>query len=532
MRFLLICVLFVFIVFRGPSQNLAIIDTTFGNNGIMLYNCQNYPVVSFPSPCLYNYSYVTNFLSDGRFYFAGGYKNGSNTAYFVTRFHHEADIDITFGQHGYVFGYSHNDSVTNPNEDILKIDIQSDDKLILMGKDTGGFTLPARPVIMRLHSNGEVDSSFATAGKLKTDISHRKYHTDRRTGVTMYVLDDDRLLLIGCDSVCHAFYPTLVIKRILTSGLPDVSYYSGGSYYSSVNFMFQCSERLPQGGFMLAGFANSGIQLIRLLPDGLIDTAFNPPAFPFPASISQYQTILHRMAIQPDGKILISGYRGNNPNSAYIIRFNSNGAPDSTFGSGGVAIIEDNLEQIFISPVLYHNNLIYAAGYTGTSNKINLMLTRLNDDGTVDNSFGTNGKFIIPMDKNGVFWNLGVVENRIMASGVTGFCGGWHSIMMRFIVDLDAHVTQPAAPPYLDISLSPNPVINTCEINIQIDQSRKVFADLYNAKGEWISSLLQTSRLPSGELTITHDTSHLSSGIYFIRIATDNQIQTLKMIKL
>ena len=92
------------------------------------------------------------------------------------------------------------------------------------------------------------------------------------------------------------------------------------------------------------------------------------------------------MAVQPDGKILVGGRGGENIyNAGYcIVRFNTNGTVDSTFGTNGmvITIYGGSIQSLVVLP----DGKILAAGFLG-----NVMLAKYNSNGTLDSSFGYNG---------------------------------------------------------------------------------------------------------------------------------------------
>lgn len=92
------------------------------------------------------------------------------------------------------------------------------------------------------------------------------------------------------------------------------------------------------------------------------------------------------MAIQPDGKILVGGRGGETlSNSGYCIaRFNANGTVDSSFGVNGkvITIYGGSIQSIIVCP----DGKILAGGFLGT-----VMIAKYLSNGTLDSSFGTNG---------------------------------------------------------------------------------------------------------------------------------------------
>jgi len=105
----------------------------------------------------------------------------------------------------------------------------------------------------------------------------------------------------------------------------------------------------------------------------------------------------YALAIQPDGKIVVAGYVSfgfpNNKDIA-VARYNANGTLDNSF-SGGVVTTEivTSFETAH-SVVIQADGKIVVAGVAYNNNTLNITLVRFNNNGTLDNSFGTGGKVI------------------------------------------------------------------------------------------------------------------------------------------
>ena len=112
--------------------------------------------------------------------------------------------------------------------------------------------------------------------------------------------------------------------------------------------------------------------------------------------------------LQTDGKILISGYTTpanlGTSGCMALLRLNADGTPDNSFGRNGRVI--NNIAGVVNNPyyfceanavaVLKDGKIIIAGMSGGTS----FAIAKYNTDGTLDNSFGTNGNLIETIDKN------------------------------------------------------------------------------------------------------------------------------------
>ncbi len=125
---------------------------------------------------------------------------------------------------------------------------------------------------------------------------------------------------------------------------------------------------------------------------GHLDSTFGTGGI-FTTSFNQYDTTIDSAAaIQSDGKIVLGGTIPNGTSQiAALIRLNTNGTLDSSFGSGGIVTstfgITDGAAVTAI--VIQPNGQILAAAVGDFV--IDSSVGRFNSDGTVDTSFGTGG---------------------------------------------------------------------------------------------------------------------------------------------
>ncbi len=127
--------------------------------------------------------------------------------------------------------------------------------------------------------------------------------------------------------------------------------------------------------------------------DGQLDPTFGSGGIQVIQVAAQQRDFAKAVAVQPDGKIVIGAELGDytlDTNQVVLIRLNANGSLDTTFGTGGKII---NPGQIHIRKILIQpDGKILAAGAT-QKQQINhdFSIVRYNSDGSVDQTFGNNG---------------------------------------------------------------------------------------------------------------------------------------------
>lgn len=157
------------------------------------------------------------------------------------------------------------------------------------------------------------------------------------------------------------------------------------------------------GKIVLAGQAvdssNHVFAVVRFNTDGSLDTTFSNDGI-VTTYLGSYLSWAYAIAIQSDGKIVVAGeYDGGNISNLdfAIVRYNSDGSLDNTFDNDGIVITDvtpgnvvDNLHAVAIQS----DGKIVVTGETrqlgGTD--VDIALVRYNIDGSLDLSFDTDGK--------------------------------------------------------------------------------------------------------------------------------------------
>jgi uncharacterized delta-60 repeat protein len=150
--------------------------------------------------------------------------------------------------------------------------------------------------------------------------------------------------------------------------------------------------------------------LIRLKPNGTFDSTFadNGKAI-LSWGFSDYPNVMK--VISSDNSIMIAGMsalsQNMNDHIPAVFRFKPNGTLDSTFGENGRAAILFNLESSgsgeFTSIHFMSNYTYLACGVLEDA----FCAMRLKLNGTLDSSFGTAGKSIIPLDNHYTLSSVG-----------------------------------------------------------------------------------------------------------------------------
>src|SRR5262245_33211210 len=135
---------------------------------------------------------------------------------------------------------------------------------------------------------------------------------------------------------------------------------------------------------------------------------------------AQTEDYAYAVAMQTDGKIVVSGQSGIYPDlHSALVRYNRNGSLDSTFGtSGKVTVTFDSTSDYLDAVALQSDGKIVATGSTNTA----FLLARFNADGSLDQAFGINGSIETTFGDQTAAAKAIVVQadGKIVAVGVSG----------------------------------------------------------------------------------------------------------------
>lgn len=156
----------------------------------------------------------------------------------------------------------------------------------------------------------------------------------------------------------------------------------------------QADDRIVVAGTCAA--PNDDFCLARFNLDGTLDTTLNGTGKLTTAIRSEIDRAF-AVAIQPsDQRIVLAGFSRESANDDFALaRLNADGSPDTAFdGDGKVTTAVGSLGDQALAVAVQGDGRIVAAGYSLARNR-NLALVRYEGDGSLDTSFGGDGKVAV-----------------------------------------------------------------------------------------------------------------------------------------
>jgi uncharacterized delta-60 repeat protein len=327
------------------------------------------------------------------------------------------DLDLSFGkQHK---GWVSNAGVAGFGAIAYGGIQQQDGKFLVTGASytADRWTIgTAQQFLMRYNIDGTLDAGFNGAGMVVTNVGQYSQ------GQTLIQQQDGKLVVAGS---AHNSYDSegnlhqqLVLVRYNLDGTLDASFGDAGIVttqgYENQNMFYELAQQ-TDGKLVAAGYFQHGasggwlsdIVLVRYNTDGSLDSSFGVNGI----VISSGGAAIN-LAIQSDGKIIISASLSDSPWMPWnLLRYNSDGSLDTDFGVNGVVtttFASSKMGQYgtpfpFINTMLLQSDGKIVAGGSVTvqgANIYDFALARYNSDGSLDNSFGVDGLVTTDLGSN------------------------------------------------------------------------------------------------------------------------------------
>jgi len=239
----------------------------------------------------------------------------------LSSFSQQGIPDVTFGTAGHVVVPMQIQTVPNTG---YAIAIQSDKKIVTAGRATPTALIgPSVFLITRHNTNGTLDGTFGTGGRVYIDPVDTYNDGSQTIGYGLAIQPDGKILVVGeqvdlYDFAASQFWTGIV--RLNTNGSVDNSFHTNGRVNIQMSTPVSASEGARDvvvqndGKIVITGFATVApigqtMYVARLNSDGTLDNGFNGTGKVY----LDFTTPSYGRSLksQPDGKIVVVGYVQN-----------------------------------------------------------------------------------------------------------------------------------------------------------------------------------------------------------------------------
>lgn len=330
-------------------------------------------------------------------------------------------LDTTFAGIGKTnFGFG-----SNSVEDAYATAIQPDGKIVVVGRTNidGSWDF----AIARLNPDGTRDLTFDGDGLLTVDFNNC---VDSAYAVA--IQPDGKIVVVG-ESLAIGGTSNYAIARITDLGVLDSTFDVDGR--ARFDFHGENDSALgvalqPDGKIILSGYAGVGANrdwgLIRLTEMGAPDPGFGNQGYvttDFNGLLDEGRSVV----VLADNKIVMAGTVAN-LQGGYdfaLVRYTAAGIPDSSFQNGGKMTIDlAGTDTVKALEKTSDGKLVIGGEATGSGYPM-LALVRCSTDGVLDNTFDDDGKSVVTFNSQGNNYMGGLAVNAAGEIAVAARIDGW-----------------------------------------------------------------------------------------------------------
>jgi uncharacterized delta-60 repeat protein len=266
---------------------------------------------------------------------------------------------------------------------------QPDGKILVAGSAFGRGDRSSRYILARFNDDGSFDTSFAGTGLIIGPFDRSARFTQ---GDEVLLRPDGRIVLAGSSK---RTVENFAVSQFNGDGTRDTTFGVLGTTIIPGTRHVESAVLQPDGKIVLAGMSN--FTLARLLPNGSLDTTFGSGGITF--RIFWDYCEVKNIKLQPDGKILAEGWAVSiilNQKAYVVTRYNADGTFDQNFEQ---VIIDGPADELGGDLILLPNGKFFHIDTItiGEGTVIRYKILRLNANGSLDESWFTNGGSGIPL---------------------------------------------------------------------------------------------------------------------------------------
>jgi uncharacterized delta-60 repeat protein len=339
---------------------------------------------------------ATTLQPDGKIIVVGYNRTNNTTRFAVQRYHPDGTLDSSFTDGGF--------HLSGVNQVATDVAVQPDGKIIVVGQlELGTYDF----VVYRLWPNGDLDEDF---GDSPVDgFSRTDFDGDNDYATSVALQPDGKIVVAGSATVGDDI--DFAVARYKTNGSLDTTFNDGDGKvttgFGAAGFLtvdndygyavaIQDDDKIIVVGEVNDGTASLELDfgIVRYTSRGFLDETFDEDGKRSIGVGGDYDAA-NDVAIQKDGKIVLVGEGGDSDNAVVLLRLNEDGSDDPSFGTQGNGQVKTEITA--------ENDIAYAVAIQsdgkivigGTSKSINTQpksfIARYLPNGTPDTKFSTAG---------------------------------------------------------------------------------------------------------------------------------------------
>jgi uncharacterized delta-60 repeat protein len=452
---------------------------------------------------------------DQKIVVAGISHNGTDNDFALVRYNIDGTLDNSFGDIGKVI------TDINNNDYVHDLAIQPDGKIVVAGHTYPGANYDV--TLVRYNTDGTLDNSFSSDGIVFINVGNE----DQCLSIALQ--EDGKIVAVGFYN--NGTDKDLTVVRFTTGGSLDESFGDHGIVTTAIGGADEIAESVviqSDGKIITAGYYDNGTDndfaLARFNSDGELDDSFGENGI-VKTPVGSFGDVAVGVVLQSDGKIVVAGHSDNGSDrDIAILRYNADGSLDDSFDSNGIVLIpigdgEDYCEDITLQP----DGKILVTGYSFNGENYDFFVLRCNTDGSPDDAFGDDGIVITPFGSSNDYGKeIAVQENgRIVVAGFSNNGENDDFAVARYLSGLNlgiVHFTDQDQ----SVLVYPNPIDNETTLKYELTENETIGIVLYDIQGRLVHTFISQEQRLAGqhEETLNIDSS-IPAGCYLLVITNE-----------
>ena len=359
--------------------------------------------------------------------------NGSNNDFALACYNADGTLDTNFGEAGTGIVLTNFANSIDSGKDIIR---KADGKLIVAGYATVGDNIEF--AMARYDPDGTLDDGFGVGGMVTTDIFGGQDY-----GYGIIEQPDGKLVMAGYSygGVQNDF----ALARYSSTGALDSSFDGDGKVYRDYAGRSEFAYglvRQADGGLVAAGYmltiAGSDFTLARFNDSGALDPGFSEDGWAV-VNLFGSSDQAFAAAIAPDGTLVLAGTVDQGTGSDFAVaRYDAQGDPDLSFDFDGRVVTDVyGIQDYAYATAIQSDGKIVAAGTAFIEYDDDFALVRYKTDGSLDPSFGGDGRVISNYadDNDGIYAILVQTDGKLLVAGEAGTATGLDFALARYHPD-------------------------------------------------------------------------------------------------
>ena len=297
---------------------------------------------------------------------------------YIACFSQDGSPDFSFGNDGIIIH-----DLNGGEDNLYATDQGISGRIVALGTNYDPNLDVTKNFIAAFLEDGSFDTTFGQNGFLLIDIVNSETFQDVQ-------VQDDNKILVGSDSGSN-----YKISGYLEDGTVDSSFATNGVLSPFVSGETGSGFVLGSNGNLLIAGKNgsSNIVLKQFLPNGILDPSFGSNGVTIFVFASVSSLNVRSLRLQENGSIILScSFTENGISSNNVVRFQSNGAIDASYGLNGIALVPVD-EEFSCGSLPFQDGsvLVSCSYYDWLLETLVRRVTKLRPNGSLDTNFGAGG---------------------------------------------------------------------------------------------------------------------------------------------